>query len=308
MSSTSILMSRRARRCSLSFAFVVLAQAGAACHAAEPSNSLGQEFAARMEKMVSGMKETAYQGATEINEDTGSLKCDCSGLMGHVLRQHFPEAYLSVRGMEGQDRRRPLAVTYYETFAAAGEGKGNGRWMEVKNIMEVQPGDLLGWRKDTIEQGQSTGHVGMVASAPIVEKDGRVRLRILDSTRGPHSNDTRTEATLGVGSGDMFFTVDRSGKATGFYVRDGGPLSTNAFAFGRMVDLGEQASKVADVPGDADFEGLDLKAAVALAAKRKIQTRVISEDGRITPVVMGHTLGRINFVVLGGKVIRALRG
>ncbi|MCX6855730.1 MAG: hypothetical protein NTV80_12595 [Verrucomicrobia bacterium] len=268
----------------------------------------GQLFAERLESMVSRMTETTYQAQTEINEETGSLKCDCSGLMSHVLRHHFPEAYLSVRGMEGQDRKRPLAVTFYETFAAAGEGKGNGRWMQVQNIMEVRPGDLLAWRKDTIEQGESSGHVGMVASAPIVEKDGRVRLRIIDSTRGPHTNDLRTAESLGVGSGDMFFPVDQKGKVTGFYVRDGGPRSTNALAFGRMVDLAEQTSEVADMPGDEKFTGLDLKAAEALADKRKIQSRVISQDGRSIPVVMAHTPGRINFVVLKGKVIRALRG
>lgn len=268
----------------------------------------GQLLAERLEKMLSTMTETAYQGTTEINEKTGSLKCDCSGLLSHVLRDQFPEAYLSLRGMEAQWRSRPLSVTFYETFAAAGDGKGNGRWRRIEKMMEVQRGDILAWRIKAIEEGQSTGHVGMVASEPSVQKDGRVRLRIIDSTRGPHSNDTRTEDSLGVGSGDMYFTVDPGGKPSGFHVRDGGRLSRNAFAFGRMVKLEDQISPVGDLPGDEEFIGLELKEAKALAAKRRIESRVIDEDGRTTPVSKRLTMQRINFVVRAGRVIRALRG
>lgn len=274
----------------------------------QTSSDPGSILVARLEKMLSGMKETAYQGATEINEATGSIKCDCSGLIGYVLRELYPEAYLSLRGMEAPWRIRPQSVTFYETFVAAAESKGNGRWKYIEKLSDLQPGDVLAWRTETIEEGKPSGHVAMVASEPVVEKDGRVRLRVIDSTRGRHSNDTRTEATLGVGSGDMYFVEDQSGRPTGFYVRDGGPLSQHAFAFARVVDLEDQIITDADLPDDADFIGLKLDEAKALAEKRKIESRVIDEDGQISPVAIRLTIQRINFVVRSGKVIRALRG
>ena len=275
--------------------------------AAEPQDP-GQLLVTRLEKMLSQMTETTYQGATEINEETGSLKCDCSGLMGYVLRDLYPEAYLSVRGMEAQSRKRAQAVTFYETFTAAAEGRGNGRWQNIGKLMDIRPGDILAWRAEVIEEGQSSGHVAMVASEPVLEKDGRVRLRVIDSTRGPHSNDSRTADTLGVGSGDMYFTMDREGKPSGFYVRDGGPMSKHAFAFGRVVDMADETPAVVDSPADADFIGLTLDQANALAEKRKIQSRVIESDGQNMRVNMGLSGQRINFVVRSGKVIRALRG
>jgi hypothetical protein len=268
----------------------------------------GSQLAVRIEKMLSQMKETAYQGATEINEETGSLKCDCSGLVCYALRDMFPEAYLSVRGMEAQARVRPMSITFYETFAAAAAGKGNGRWQAVEKLMDIKPGDILAWRKDVIEEGESSGHTAMVAGKPVLEKDGRVRVRVIDSTRGPHSNDTRTETTLGVGSGDMYFTADRDGRPSGFYVRGDGPLSKLAFAFGRMVDLGDAASPVLDIPKDADFIGLDLTTAKDLASTRKLESRVIDQDGKVMPVTARLSGQRINFVLRAGKVIRALRG
>jgi hypothetical protein len=254
------------------------------------------------------MNETAYQGATEINEETGSLKCDCSGLVCYALRDMFPEAYLSVRGMEAQDRVRPMSITFYETFAAAATGKGNGRWQAVEKLLDIKPGDVLAWRKDVIKEGESSGHTAMVASKPVVEKDGRVRIRVIDSTRGPHSNDTRTEKNLGVGSGDMYFTADRDGRPSGFYVRGDAPLQKLAFAFGRIVDLGDAASPVFEVPKDADFIGLGLTAAKDLASKRKLESRVIDQDGKVIPVPARFSGQRVNFVLRGGKVIRALRG
>lgn len=272
--------------------------------AAEP----GRLLLARLEHMLDRMTVTAYQGATEIDEAAGSLKCDCSGLIGHVLRNLCPEAYLSVRGMEAPWRIRPQSVTFHETFTAAAEGRGNGRWLAVAKLMEVRPGDILAWRTETVVEGQSSGHVAMIASEPVVEKDGRVRFRVIDSTRSPHSNDTRTETSLGVGSGDMYFVMDGEGKPTGFHVRGDGPMSRHAFAFARVADLGDESPAALDAPADADYIGLTLAEAMALVGQRKLEARVIEEDGRVMPVAARLTGQRVNFVVQSGKVLRALRG
>ncbi len=85
-------------------------------------------------------------------------------------------------------------------------------------MMDVRPGDILAWRKTDIEQGVSSGHTLMIASLPEEERDDRIRVRVIDSTRKPHANDTRPSGTLGVGAGDMWFTTDRDGEPIGFFV------------------------------------------------------------------------------------------
>jgi CHAP domain len=274
---------------------------------AQVASNPGCQLVARLDLMLSRMKDTAYEHTTAINEETGSLKCDCSGLVGYVLRDQFPEAYLSLRGKEASWRGRPLAVTFYETFTAAEAKKSNGRWHHVAKLMDVKPGDILAWRKDELKKGRTTGHVAVVSGVPMLEKDGRVRLRVIDSTNNPHSNDTRPAKTSGVGSGDIYFTMDQEGRPSGFYVRNG-ILSQQALAFARLVDLGNAASSVFDEPTDTDFIGLDLAAAHALASKQKLESRVIAQDGKVISISARFRHQRVNFVLRTGKVIRALRG
>jgi hypothetical protein len=47
-------------------------------------NEPGARFAARIEAMLASIKETSYQATTEIDESSGSVKCDCSDLVGFI--------------------------------------------------------------------------------------------------------------------------------------------------------------------------------------------------------------------------------
>jgi len=278
---------------------------------AEEIGDPGSQFAAHIEELLANMTETKYQGLTEIDEETGSLKCDCSGLIGHMLRHHFPEAYVSLDGEEAPWRKRPVAVTFYETFVVAEDDANlEGPWERVREMMDVRPGDILAWRKVTVEQGDSSGHVLMIAGFPEEERDDRIRVRVIDSTRGVHANDTRAEGILGVGAGDMWFTVDRDGEPNGFYVNEKSRLNTvSKVAIGRIVEAG-----VADISeNQLDSEDLDYirmkeSAAMDLAKERGLESRVIVNDGEIFPVKMGLTNERVNFVIKRGRVVRVVRG
>lgn len=301
----------------------------------------GSQFAAHVEKMLAEMTETKYQGLTEIDEESGSLKCDCSGLISYVLRHHFPEAYVSTKGEEAPWRKRPMSVTFYETFIAAGEDtSGDSPWRRVRKMMEVRPGDILSWRKAEMVEGVSSGHTLMIAGLPKEERDDRFRVRVIDSTRKPHANDTRPAGTLGKGSCEMGFTVDRAGKLVGFYVDDeSGHSTSHKIAIGRIAKPGgqpddpsngktkgaldgrrsfERNAKSQDANAkpdsgdlksdDHDFIELRMSAATRLAEKRSIEWRVIDEDGETVPVKISLTEERLNFVVERGKVIRVIRG
>ena len=153
--------------------------------------SSGAQLAQRLEAMLEKMDSTLYQARTEIDEKTGSYKCDCSGLVCYLLRSDFPVAYKQLDGIESPWRARPFSVTFYETFVRAGEEKLDG-WSRVRKLMDARPGDVLAGRKRKIQKGVSTGHTMVIASKPMREKDGRVRVRVIDSTRKIHAQDSRT--------------------------------------------------------------------------------------------------------------------
>ena len=283
------------------------------------SHSPESPLALRVEGLLENMTDTLYQAQTEIDEESGSLRCDCSGLIGYVLRNYFPEAYLSLRGAESPWRTRPYSVTYYETFVSSGEkGSGTGGWRRIRSMMDVQPGDVLAWRKKSIKQGVSTGHTCMIAGLPIKEPDGRVRVRVIDSTTALHTNDTRPPGTTGVGAGDMWFNVNDAGESTGFFV-DGTRVKANSnkLAIGRLIkepgtstdsSPAVAAREYASVPEDARFIGLDKAIAIELAEKNGHPWRIVLEDKSIYPVSMKIQDDRINFVIKRGRVVRIRRG
>ena len=184
---------------------------------ADETDAAGRQFLRRVESVVLSLKETGYKHSTRIDAVAGVFYCDCSGFLGYFLQKEFPEAFAALRGEEAPWRSRPLAVTFYETFFRAGGEKVPG-WSQVKTLALAKPGDFVAWRKARLEQGTTTGHVLIMASDPVREEDGRYRVRVIDSTRRLHADDTRAAGSNGVGSGTMWFAVDESGKPTQYYV------------------------------------------------------------------------------------------
>lgn len=188
----------------------------------------GTRFAEALEDLLAATKETQYQHTTDIDEANGIVKCDCSGLLVYMLREHFPQAHLALHGKEAAWRKRPLAVTFYETFQAAPEESGRKPWIQVKRLVEVLPGDIIAWRKKDIARGKSTGHVLMVASYPEMLRNGQVRIRTIESTS--------VLTTKGFQASVKTFTTDRAGYPTGFLVNE--KQRKADIAVGRLNDLG----------------------------------------------------------------------
>ncbi len=270
-----------------------------ACWADEESvtASRGAKFATQVEKLLAQTTETTYQHTTKIDEDVGSVHCDCSGLIGYMLRREYPEAYLCLRGEQSPWRKRPLAVTYYETLRSAptpASASPTSQWTQIQRLKDVLPGDVIAWRKPMIDRGSTTGHVLMVAGRPKVTGNGTIRVRIIDSTR--------SSKRRGLGSGIKTFTIDSNGRATGVLV--GSRRQPWMIAAGR---LGEP-KKAAREPKDARFIGMDLETAKTTAKNRDLSIRVIRNDGQ--PIMPGWKIApqRLNFVVEDGKVVDVHRG
>ena len=267
----------------------------------------GSVFAERIEGVLSAMKETAYQHTTEIDLRNGSVKCDCSGLIGFMLRQDFPEAYLSLDGEESPWRKRPLSVTYYETFVAAGDQNNRGPWRRVVKLMDAQPGDIMAWRKKKIRQGSTTGHTCMIAGRPQLQPDGTVRVRLIDSTRGSYANDTRPTGTTGVGAGIKTFIVSKAGEPAGYFVDD--RRVTARIAIGRIISLQPQLTRQKSaLSPDSSFIGLNIAAAERRAKAQELDFRIIRRDGKPQPVKWKIQSVRLNFVIDNDRVVHVIRG
>lgn len=288
---------------------LIIAATQSVCFA-DDSHSVAQPgsvFAERMEGVLGAMKETAYQHTTKIDLKNGSVKCDCSGLVGFMLRQDFPEAYLSLDGEESPWRKRPLSVTYYETFVAVGDQDNRGPWQRVVKLMDAQPGDILAWRKKKIRQGSTTGHTCMIAGRPQLQPDGTVRVRLIDSTRSSYANDTRPAGTTGVGAGIKTFIVSKAGEPAGYLVDD--RRVTASIAIGRLTSLQPQLTKQKSVLSpDSSFIGLNIAAAERRAKAQKLDFRIIRRDGKPQPVKWKIQNVRLNFVIENDRVVRVIRG
>lgn len=203
---------------------------------ARESGRTGARLAQEVRALVNSLAETDYQHKTEIDEAKRTWFCDCSGFLGYLLKERYPLAHRSLDGEEAPWRKRPLAVTFHETFLRAGETDVPG-WSRVEKLTDVLPGDFIAWRKDEVVRGESTGHVLLVVGTPQIEDDGRVRLRIVDSTSRTHSDDTRPKGTDGVGEGTMWFGMDENGKPNAYYVdRDAKAGKSTQIAIGRLRD------------------------------------------------------------------------
>lgn len=202
-------------------------------HAAKPAHT---RFFHKINHLVENLEFTEYQHRTRIDEENKSFRCDCSGFLGYFLKQDFRVAYQSLLDHKiATWAKRPLAGDFYQAFIAA-EGESVPGWQAVTRVADAEPGDLLAWQREKIGKGSITGHVLMIASKPQRDPDGRFRVRVIDSTRSLHFEDTRGKDGTGVGAGIMWFAVDDKGRPVRYY-RDDSPKpgKTPLIAIGRPM-------------------------------------------------------------------------
>jgi len=188
-----------------------ISAAGFAATPRQPSSAIRQEA----HRILRNLRSSEYSHTTKIDELTGRYAVDCSGLVTAVLRKAAPRHLAAIALPKG--RRRPRAVEFYNAFISAPADKdAKGRWRRIDRLQDVRPGDLIAWRRQVVETGKSTGHILIVDEAPIDEGNGVFRITIIDSTVGPHADDTRKPPAGGVGRGTMWFKADAEGRPTGY--------------------------------------------------------------------------------------------
>ena len=102
------------------------------------------------------------------------------------------------------------------------------------------PGDIFAFPRSPISTSRVTGHVGFFVEKPwpVPGVERAWAARILDSTRTPHQDDTRSaDGEGGFGFGTMMFVNDESGKtiAYGWYGTDSRGYMPTHVVYGRVT-------------------------------------------------------------------------
>src|SRR3954462_12289838 len=180
------------------------------------ANAASQLIQVEAERILGQIQLTEYRHETDIDENKGTYYCDCSGFVGYVLNRTVAKD--DPKGPLGDKKRRPLAMDYERAFEAAPEkAAGAARWQKIVRVSDTRPGDVIAWRHEVPKPG-NTGHVVIVDSTPVVEKDGLVRVVVIDSTTLSWTDDSGAKRGSGVGRRTMWFKVDEEGRPAG-YVR-----------------------------------------------------------------------------------------
>jgi len=200
----------------------------------------GLRVAAKAEGIFNDVKETRYEHKSHIVVSTGTYDVDCNGFVGYVLEQVAPEHLCEIPKEEHQ--LRPRAFKYYNFFADLPNG-GAGGWRGIHRLADARRGDVLAWRLEVHpERHQDTGHVVIVAAEPWDDGDGVWAVRVYDSSRDPHFDDSRRQGgdspDAGVGTGTIRFRVDDQGKPIEFLFGPASPtFLTHPIAIGRLEPL-----------------------------------------------------------------------
>jgi len=110
-------------------------------------------------------------------------------------------------------------------------------WEAVPKLSEARRGDILAWRlAASTEEPGDTGHVVIVAQAPVRQTNSLYRVEVYDSSVIHHDDDSRPEGTNGVGKGFITVQVDAVGEPVGFQFNSRAHFHHEPIAIGRLVN------------------------------------------------------------------------
>lgn len=238
----------------------------AVASAADDSIRLAREVAAHVQENQYGHK--GVFNTPDIRELPNSMfdvHTDCSGFVTWVLDRTAPVAVSEVARYQQErtsHRKWPQAYVYQRWFASLPVSGSRG-WMPVQDWRTIRAGDVLAWCADKYCQSagdgvahtDNTGHIMIADGAPErVEGDALERLKrtlgdhdselpdrthavwsipLVDSSASKHYGDTtrsKAKGLSGVGTGQLYFALDRDSKPLGVQFPGGPFLCTGCIA------------------------------------------------------------------------------
>lgn len=174
------------------------------------NQKMNQQLKTRTDTILNSLKHTGYTHKDYIRNDTDGISfTDCSGFVGHLLKEEFVDHYNILP--QNYSCTHPLAADYYDYFESAStDTNSTVCWQKIENVADAQPGDILVYKSteniskdkkkcpngdEVFKLTSDSGHVMVIFSYPKRSdcKDSeQYYIRVADSTASPHYHDTRT--------------------------------------------------------------------------------------------------------------------
>lgn len=158
-------------------------------------------------KILSGDILSEYNHANIITrkDNRDFMQFDCSGFVAwYIGTNGYLRALAEIRGYLRATDFLKINRFYCQDFERIYNHPENLRYWKIhKNIFDMHPDDIL-----IIVYGDGNGHM-MIVDKIISRSGNDIELRIVDSTRLLHKNDTRSQS--GIGYGDIKITFDNNG-------------------------------------------------------------------------------------------------
>lgn len=131
-----------------------------------------------------------FSTANIIDIQNKTFKTNCSGIIKYLLNK-CDRKLASSKAYEIFEELKPIAFS---------------------NVDSLRPGDIIMWRKNNIPQKGSTGHLAVFLEEISKDKDS-ITVKVFDSSKRPHDNDSRSSSGIGIG---CMRILTEEGRATGF--------------------------------------------------------------------------------------------
>lgn len=175
------------------------------------------DLLAKAKGALSNALHSRHQDVSDVDESQGVYRFNCSGFIGWLLRDSLPH-YLTFWPNSGE---RPYVKDYCETIESLGE---NPYWKSIKSVWDIKPGDLVTWKRPrSIDDRYPSGHVMLAADVVYPShRDGEVLLTVIDSTKQPHTDDSRERGgKTGLGYGVVGIGIKEDGTPHSYFWRGG---------------------------------------------------------------------------------------
>lgn len=198
--------------------------------------SFTQRLVNHVHKMVSNFNYSKYKmGGAHFDDYKGVYILDCSRYVDYLLEAMHPEAYSSLVSSTGSDA--PNSKHYYDFFTNLSEDVQE-HWNKIEHVEQLQAGDILVFQYKNARKKTTGGHVMIVMDKPIRDSDAFL-VRVADSARTGHSDDTRERHDSGIGIGTLLLQANpHTGRPSAFAWTFNSYWQHNvSFAMARPVDF-----------------------------------------------------------------------
>lgn len=145
------------------------------------------------------LTEYSHDNVVEHVGNREFLRFDCSGFVAwYIGTNGYLRALAEIKSALRNSEFLKINRFYCQDFDRFYNDKNSLKYWDIhKDISKINPGDIL-----VIVYDDGNGHM-MIVDKVLARSESTLDLRIVDSTRLHHKNDTRSGEQTGIGYGDI---------------------------------------------------------------------------------------------------------